>query len=197
LFGLLEECSKQLGVDPDAVSASVIGEHLKTRWPIQVCYLHEVDNSLLAEFGPELILLPEIVEHVPDAGSLLGQVRDLAQRFGAEVVLTVPNALAGAAISGWIEGVETMHPDHVCSYTPRNLQTLLEKCQLSPREIRPYYWGKPPRPIRFWGGTKLFIRSRGGVRARVKHVMLAWVAGIFPDGWICRAVSSTAVTAQV
>jgi methyltransferase family protein len=142
LFAQLEKhATAQLGVDPDSVAMRELSSLVTTKWPLQVCEFQEVDPKLLDQFNPEFILLPEVIEHIADPGSLLRYVKEVALRYTAEIVVTVPNALSMSAVSAWLRGQESVHPDHVAAYTPRTLQTLFEKCGLQPVEIRPYSWG--------------------------------------------------------
>jgi hypothetical protein len=191
LFERLERvAAAQLGVDPDARSMRALADLVSPRWPLQVCTLEDVDRGVLDRLEPELILLPEVIEHVPDAGVLVREAAALAGRYGAEIVVTVPNALAFTAVLDWWSGQERVHPDHVSTYTPRTLQTLLEKSGVLPREIRPYYWGPPPRPVGVPGAVRRLLRSRGGLRGRTRAVLDAVLAPRFPDGWVARGMAS-------
>src|SRR5262249_16767206 len=103
LFSLIEQsASAQLGVDPDSAGMGLLGEIVSPRWPLQICTLDRVAPAILDEFQPEMILFPEVLEHVPDAGSLLIEGREIAQRYGAQLVATVPNALSMSSITAWL-----------------------------------------------------------------------------------------------
>jgi hypothetical protein len=192
LFERLERvAAAQLGVDPDARAMHLLADVVSPRWPLQVCRLDDLDPGVLDRLRPELILMPEVIEHVPDPGALVRDACALAARYGAEIVLTVPNALAFTAIAAWWSGQETVHPDHVSTYTPRTLQTLLEKCGVLPLEIRPYYWGAPPPPARVLSLGRVLVRSRGGLRVRMRAALEALLAPRFPDGWVARGAPAS------
>ena len=188
LFAQLETVAAgQLGVDPDSVGMQQLNDLIRPRWPLQTCFLSEVPVNVLDEFQPQAILVPETLEHVPNAGELLAECGSVARRYGATIVITVPNALSIAAVKGWMEGVEHVHPDHVAAYTPRTLQTLVEKTGLVPQSIRPYTWGPPPQPTSPRAILGLSLRSSGSIRARWLHLFEAIFAHRFPDGWIALA----------
>ena len=188
LFAQLETVAAgQLGVDPDPVSMNQLRDLAHPRWPLQTCVLSEVSAHVLDEFQPQAILVPETLEHVPNAGDLLGECASVALRYDARIVVTVPNALSISAVVGWAEGVECVHPDHVAAYTPRTLQTLLEKTGLIPEIIRPYTWGPPPMPATPLSVTRLLLRSSGSVRSRALSLFHAIFAHRYPDGWIAIA----------
>jgi hypothetical protein len=39
-------------------------ELTRPKWPLQACLLEAVPEELLARLQPELVLLPEVIEHV-------------------------------------------------------------------------------------------------------------------------------------
>jgi hypothetical protein len=53
-----------------------------------------------------------------------------------------PKCHSNGNIGGVDERLRSRPPDHVAWYTPRTLQTLLEKCGYNVTEIRPYWWGE-------------------------------------------------------
>lgn len=188
LFAQLESvAAAQLGVDPDSIGTELLRDLVRPHWPLQTCFLREVASHVLEEFRPEVILVPETLEHVPDAGSLLSECAAVARRFEAEIVVTVPNALSIEAVMSWFEGVDYAHPDHVATYTPRILQTLLEKTGLVPQMIQPYTWGPPPTPSTPASAIKLIARGSRGMRSRTLRLFHALFAHRFPDGWIAIA----------
>jgi hypothetical protein len=193
LFAQLEAvAAAQLGVDPDAAGMQRLSQLVRPSWTLQTCLLGQVSRDVLDEFRPEIVLVPETVEHVPDAGSLLHDCAQIASRYGADVVITVPNALSADAIVSWAEGVEFVHPDHVAAYTPRTLQTLIEKSDLRPVSMRPYTWGPPPRPIPAHTALKVLWRTRGSLYHRALRAAREAFAHRFPDGWIATAVARDA-----
>lgn len=77
----------------------------------------------------DLVLVPEVLEHVPDVQGFLG---DLNAVDCDEYVLTVPDAYSCWRqhfdySSGAQTFVEVVHPDHNCWYTPYTLKNVLGK----------------------------------------------------------------------
>ncbi len=84
-----------------------------------------VDPALAGRF--DLVLFPEILEHLRNPGRALERLRDLAlANGGAEVCVTAPNALATKGAAFALDGVELVHPDHYAYYSPHTLRHLLE-----------------------------------------------------------------------
>ncbi|MDC8787284.1 methyltransferase domain-containing protein [Roseateles koreensis] len=77
----------------------------------------------------DLVLVPEVMEHVPDVQGFLQQL----QALGADqYVITVPDAFSCFRrhfdySSGAQSFVEVVHPDHNCWYTPFTLSNVLRK----------------------------------------------------------------------
>lgn len=77
----------------------------------------------------DVVLVPEVMEHVPD---VQGFLRDLDGVNAREYVITVPDAFSCFRNhfdynSGAQTFVEVVHPDHNCWYTPFTLSNTLRK----------------------------------------------------------------------
>jgi hypothetical protein len=77
----------------------------------------------------DLVLVPEVMEHVPDVQGFLRQLDALG---AANYVITVPDAFSCFRRhfdynSGAQTFVEVVHPDHNCWYTPYTLANVLRK----------------------------------------------------------------------
>lgn len=73
----------------------------------------------------EMIVAGELLEHLPNPGLCLTAIGSLLP--DATLLVTVPNALGGDVAERARRGVECVHTDHVCWYSPRTLGKLLEK----------------------------------------------------------------------
>ena len=77
----------------------------------------------------DLVLVPEVLEHVPNVKEFLGRI---ARILTAQVIITVPDAFQcfrrhfdyNSETSTF---VEIVHPDHNCWYTPYTLMSTLKK----------------------------------------------------------------------
>jgi hypothetical protein len=94
------------------------------------CYVGDVERLSEVPFprdGYDLILAPDIVEHLANPGLFL---KELAKVLGNDtaVVLTTPSALSLKSLFYPVVGIEAVHPDHNMYYSPTTLSTLLRKC---------------------------------------------------------------------
>nr|WP_295085381.1 methyltransferase domain-containing protein [uncultured Roseateles sp.] len=77
----------------------------------------------------DLVLVPEVMEHVPDVQGFLQHLQSLG---ATQYVITVPDAFSCFRqhfdySSGAQTFVEVVHPDHNCWYTPYTLANVLRK----------------------------------------------------------------------
>lgn len=77
----------------------------------------------------DLILVPEVMEHVPDVSGFLAQIDAIE---APTVVITVPDAYQCHArhfdyVAASETFVEVVHPDHNCWYTPYTLTNVIAK----------------------------------------------------------------------
>lgn len=95
--------------------------------------LAEHTQSLLLDSFPsdkhyDLVLAPEVMEHVSDVGAFLRQLDSLSFHH---LVITVPDAFSCANRDHWRVGgnhtIEIVHPDHVAWYSPYTLKNAIHK----------------------------------------------------------------------
>lgn len=72
----------------------------------------------------DLVVCGEVLEHLANPGWFLSRLRQIIR---VPVVITVPNAFSSIAQAHLKEGRENCNKDHVAWYSPRTLQTLLER----------------------------------------------------------------------
>jgi predicted TPR repeat methyltransferase len=77
--------------------------------------------------GCDVIACAEVLEHVPNVGSLLKGIGELARAFNAAALITVPNAFSIRSILAVLSGTEMVHPDHKYYFSWRTLKVLLEQ----------------------------------------------------------------------
>ena len=88
----------------------------------------------------DLVLVPEVLEHVPDVQGFLQQ---LDRVDAAQIIITVPDAYSCFRrhfdySSGAQTFVEVVHPDHNCWYTPFTLSNVLRK--YTPWQVQAMYF---------------------------------------------------------
>jgi 2-polyprenyl-3-methyl-5-hydroxy-6-metoxy-1,4-benzoquinol methylase len=60
--------------------------------------------------GCDIIACGEVLEHVPNVGSLFSGIGEVARAFDAAVIITVPNAFSIKSILAVVAGTEIVHP---------------------------------------------------------------------------------------
>ncbi len=90
-------------------------------------------TAVLAEFRPDLVLVPDVIEHLSDPAAFL---RRLAQCLpAAEFVVTVPNALSLRNAVQALGGVERINTDHRAWFSPFTLLKVLADAGLQPQSL--------------------------------------------------------------
>ncbi len=88
----------------------------------------------------DLILLPEVLEHLENPGRALKNLyRLLILNPGSKLCITVPNAFFAGSFFAAMNGNEVVHPDHNYYFSPITLRNLLSKTGFSCNEILVYY----------------------------------------------------------
>jgi 2-polyprenyl-3-methyl-5-hydroxy-6-metoxy-1,4-benzoquinol methylase len=113
-------CAVLDGFDVHAEALASLAPHVKGR-------LYSRIEDVTDDY--DLILVPEVLEHVPDIGGFLAQLHALK---APHVVMTVPDAYqCHKRHFDYVEGTETfvevVHPDHNCWYTPYTLSNVIAK----------------------------------------------------------------------
>lgn len=73
----------------------------------------------------DVILFPEVLEHIPDPGQALRNLKVLCKSHGAKLVLTVPNAFNFNFFVEACAGREIVHPDHLYYFSPTTIERLV------------------------------------------------------------------------
>lgn len=94
----------------------------------------------------DLILFPEVLEHVPNPGTVLTNLADLCRRTGAQLCLTAPNCFEMYGFMAAMHGIELIHPDHCYTFTPFTLSRLLQLAGFKLLEFKQYNFGSALAP---------------------------------------------------
>ncbi len=126
---LLRVAARVIGVDLDRESLGLLRQH-------GIHDLVEWDVERLGELpldGPvDVIVAGEIMEHLSNPGQCLEGVSRLMDRFGATLLLTVPNAFSiRHFIPMALQRKELVMPDHTAYFSPSTLAALLGRYHLS------------------------------------------------------------------
>lgn len=137
--------SRLCGVDIDGPVLEryrhLTGDHDNLLWDI-------ADGNIPQQLrqGFDLILFPEVLEHVPDPGLVLTNLCTLCSTNSARLCLTVPNAFDMYAFMAAMHGIELVHPDHLHTFTPHTLTKLLQVSGLHLIELSFYNFGSTLAP---------------------------------------------------
>ena len=132
---LLEVASDVVGIDVDAAGleqmrVAVGGDYLCVD-PTDLATPNPDAEARLEGFRPEIVLVADVIEHVPQPEAFLRGIDAMARATGGIVVLTTPNALGFRNAINTLLGYELMHPDHVAIHSPMTLRTLMERSGLT------------------------------------------------------------------
>ncbi len=85
---------------------------------------------------PYTILLPEVIEHIPDPVSFLKKVVSLYGRQQNKIVISVPNAYGfGRICNIALKNRETINMDHKYMFTPVTILKIMCVADMIPEEI--------------------------------------------------------------
>lgn len=86
--------------------------------------------------GFDLILFPEVLEHLANPGMALGNLRQICKlNAGARLCITTPNAFSVACFLSAIRDYELVHPDHYYYFSPMTLRKLVADSGFSNIEL--------------------------------------------------------------
>jgi 2-polyprenyl-3-methyl-5-hydroxy-6-metoxy-1,4-benzoquinol methylase len=97
---------------------------------VRVDLSREAPGADLASAGFDVIVLGEVLEHLPNPGKMLTALRGLMEPGRTRLIVTVPNAFSLTALLGVARGVESVHPDHNFYFSRTTLRTLIAKSGL-------------------------------------------------------------------
>ena len=139
-LSLLSAASACVGVDLDEVGI----ENLRSHFPGELFMVGDIssDQSLfdeLVKFKPDVILVPDVLEHVENARSfLLGIGKLLAQLDTAECILSTPNAFSLKTFLPVFAGFDFTHSDHCLLHNEFTLEHVLADSNLAIHELNYY-----------------------------------------------------------
>lgn len=118
---LQEWCDYADGYDVNQDRYTLLDEHLKGDSELWV----DLPTEEFHEY--DVILIPEVIEHVPDLSKFFA---DIDRVVAKQVIITVPCAIQCARAGSFgINGdtiEELVHPEHLCWYSPYTLKKTIE-----------------------------------------------------------------------
>lgn len=162
------------GTDVDAEGVRFLLDHgLDHVFPIDLS--SEAPGGNLAAVAFDVIVLGEVLEHLPNPGKMLAGLRELMRPGRTQLIISVPNAFSLTALLSFARGVESVHPDHNFYFSRTTLRTLLAKSGLSVREEYVYVFDVDYLPARRLRDTRFFNVTgqieRRQVRSSTRRLM--------------------------
>ena len=123
-----QHASFLFGVDVDEKSLNIYRDVTGDFDNVVADIQEEIDcPQLINNF--ELILLPEVLEHVANPGRFLTTLRKICVlNNNAKLYITVPNAFSIESYIAAMNNFEYVHPEHYYYFSPRTLSKLLSDC---------------------------------------------------------------------
>ncbi len=142
---LKEQATALYGVD---INGEVLAKYRLLTGDFNNCLFDIAEDEIPSELQQEfdLILFPEVLEHVPNPGLVLTNLCILCQRNNARLCLTVPNSFDMYAFMTAMHGVELVHPEHCYYFTPYTLSRLIQMADLKVVELSFYNFGSSLAP---------------------------------------------------
>jgi 2-polyprenyl-3-methyl-5-hydroxy-6-metoxy-1,4-benzoquinol methylase len=147
-------CTRVVGVDVDAP-----GIEFLARQGFKDVFVADISDP---DSAPELagqtfdvIILSEVLEHLPNPGLMLRAVMRYMRPGVTELLVTVPNAFSVTGLFGMAQGIEHVHPDHNFYFSHVTLRNLISKAGLQVAEELVYTFDGRNLPPRVRDGLEL------------------------------------------
>lgn len=119
---LSHSCKELMGLDIDESGI----DYLKQRIPGNyICgnLINENVRSMTLKHDFDIILIPDVIEHVPNQFDFLSGVYEMSLKSGAEIIFTTPNVYAIKSNLASLVGLDFTHTDHRSVHNESTLTT--------------------------------------------------------------------------
>jgi len=152
---LIKKCKNLYGVD---ISKEAI-DWFREKVGGGEYFLYDIEeNDFSAKFNNleiDVILLPDVIEHLNNPGLALANIRALCIKNGCKLIITAPNAYSIKSYLRVLIGYEYIHQDHVAFYSVYTLYNLLKRFEFDCEDFFSYPGGGKGYPSHF---ANLFIK---------------------------------------
>jgi 2-polyprenyl-3-methyl-5-hydroxy-6-metoxy-1,4-benzoquinol methylase len=158
LHGRLREVAAELwGIDSDAPGIELLRRHGFEKLLVADVRALSAEPALAGRRF-DLVLAPEVLEHVDNSGLFLAHVHALLAAQG-ELLVSVPNAFRLETLLGLLRGQERVHPDHIYWFSYHTVTNLLRRAGFTPTEVFAYSFEDASlRPGLRWARLKTLPR---------------------------------------
>ncbi len=139
------KASRIIGVDVDVHSINYLRSK-RPNWEL-VCADIQTDSLKDVLEGFDIVLFPEVIEHLSNPGLFLDGLKKSMDRESL-LVITTPNAFSWRSSLRAFYGVEVLHQDHVLSFTPSTIKQLLFRHGFSVCDMVGYGKGWSPNVLK-------------------------------------------------
>lgn len=112
-----------------------------------------IDISGLEISPVHIVVAGEFIEHLENPLSFLKGIKQKLP--GVEFVLSTPNGCSFSNFMMGLIGRESQHPDHLCNFTYKTLNTLCLRAGIAEWEIRPYAFCATEMKMKSSGARRL------------------------------------------
>jgi hypothetical protein len=148
LHGVLSRVAQEcVGVD----TAVEVVNHIRQTYGITNIRADDVFSESSVNYFRQdriwnVMVLGEILEHIPDPVTFLKQIRHKYNGIVERLVISVPNALRFSNFLSSLRSYEAINTDHKYWFTPYTVASVVATAGLTPRWVTPchYVW-EPPR----------------------------------------------------
>lgn len=104
----------------------------------------------------DIIVLSEILEHLPNPGRMLERVKDFMEPGQSQLIISVPNAFSVSNVLNMTRNVEHVHPDHNYYFSFVTLNNTLRKSGFSVTEKFVYIFDTEALPTKTLNNIYIF-----------------------------------------
>ena len=126
-------------------------DYLRTRYNITNIFYSDLTRDLLPDSlltAYDIILIPEVVEHISDLGSFLRAIKKFMSSE-SRLIIGTPNAFKLHNFFTVLKGYEEANPDHKIYFSQSTLKSLLEDLGFVIDTWHIYIYGNPNRRFKY------------------------------------------------
>ena len=121
---LLDETAMLVGIDIDKSGLDYLEKELPGLYIYGDLCNSDVRKKLF-QYQIDLILVPDVIEHVPNQFHFIEGLLDLALNLQAELIITTPNQYSFKAMLAALAGLDYTHTDHRLIHNVTTLRTAI------------------------------------------------------------------------
>lgn len=133
---IADVAKETLGVDASAALKAQGGVDTECGTRIVYGDVNQLE-AIIEDFGPDLVVAGELIEHTPNTRDWLAKLATTAP--GTRILMTTPNTTYNVNLILALLNREGCHPDHMQIYSFRTLVNMVREVPMHGVTIHPYY----------------------------------------------------------